>query len=262
MAQPTKISLRQYVENPYKGSAFLASRQNIKRSLNSTFLKLLQHNRRQFFTIPYTFQTGEILYHVRVPSEGNKDNKIIYDVFVLVAPGDGRSRISGRNIKLFSNCPSFVYTYAYVYNKMDLLIDPFKGKIPSRALTDAPVIRNPVESMGFEKSTYCAIRFLLESGATNDIYVKKYGRPGTETTYSENYSRITTFDRIMRMHKASRELKVKHPKKPVTQERRIENNKIISDGGKNMRETTSNLRKGKKIRISRTRTRNIKRRFT
>ena len=43
-----------------------------------------------------------------------------------------------------------------------------------------PVVRNPLESLGFEKSTYIAGRYLIEGQCLTDSYIKRYGVLVTE----------------------------------------------------------------------------------
>ena len=44
-----QINLKQYIDNPYRGSAFLASRKVIKQGLNQTFITLLRKYRTKFY---------------------------------------------------------------------------------------------------------------------------------------------------------------------------------------------------------------------
>jgi len=173
--QPIKISMRQYIDNPYRGSAFLASRKAIKAGLQQTFIKLLREHRTKFYAVPYVYPNGDVLFHVRVPSEEYKYNKLHYDVMFKIE-NDPTRRFSMRNVKMFSNSPSFVFTYAYVYYHDDLVIDEFANKLPIVALTVAPSVRNPVESLGYEKSTYIAARYLIDGHALTDEYIARYGK--------------------------------------------------------------------------------------
>lgn len=172
--QSIDISIKQYINNPYRGSAFLASRQLIKRGLNQVFIELLNKNRRQFFAVPYLYNNGDVLFHVRVPSEEYKYNKLHYDVLLKVLY-DPKKKYADRDVKIFSNSPSFVYTYAYAYYHSDIMVDEFASRLPVQALNQAPEIRNPLESLGFEKSTYIASRYLLDGFALNDNYVNRFG---------------------------------------------------------------------------------------
>jgi hypothetical protein len=166
------ITLKQYVDNPYRGSSFLASRRLIKQGLNSAYIEILRKYRSRFFAIPYEYQNKDILFHVKVPSEEYQFNKITYDVLFLIEYNPD-VRLSQRNIKMFSNSPSFIFTYAYVYYHSNLVIDSFVQKIPTVAITQEPEIRNPIESLGYEKSTYIAARYLLDGFALTEQYIDK-----------------------------------------------------------------------------------------
>ena len=175
--QPLNISIRQFTENPSgKGSAFLAKRAMIKQGLNATYVKLLNHYRRAFYAVPYVLDDGRYLYHVKVPSEMYNINRISYDVLIEFAADSTGKRLAMRNAKFFSNSPSFIFTYAYVFNAKQILIDDFKSALPNQCLTQAPVIRNPIESMGYEKSLYVACRYLQDSYALSEKYIVKFGK--------------------------------------------------------------------------------------
>jgi hypothetical protein len=187
MALPKKrkneidISLKQYVTNPTgKGSGSVAARYRIRQSLNSAFVKLLSKHRRSFRAIPYVYDNGDILFHVKIPSETH-GTEILYDVIVFL-PGDQATRkYENRFVRMWSNSPSFMFTYAYVYYHSNLMVDSFADKFPDIVLSDAPVVRNPLESLGFEKSTYIAGRYLIEGQCLTDSYIKRYGINATNS---------------------------------------------------------------------------------
>jgi hypothetical protein len=222
---PIKISIRQYIDNPYRGSSFLASRKMIKQGLNVSFIKILQQYRSQFFAVPYVYDNGDILFHVRVPSEEHNINKLYYDVLFFIE-NDPSKRYSTRDIKIFSNSPSFVFTYAYVYYHDDLMIDKFANKLPMIALTKAPEIRNPVESLGYEKSTYIAARYLLDGFCLTDDYINKYKKKMTALEEMNLSASIGDADRIVQIYALGRELQAKNRRGKVNQKRRTERMKM------------------------------------
>jgi len=184
------MTLNSYISNPTgKGSAYVANRSAIKNGLNLIYIKLLREHRKNFYAIPYLYSNGDLLFYVKVPSEEYNINKISYDVLFLMKYAKGVSR-ANREIETFSNSPSFVYTYCFVYNKNDLLIDKLKNKYPKEALTMAPDIRNPIQSFGYEKSTYIAARYLLDGGCMSDAYINKYA------TLMTTFSETNTFNKI------------------------------------------------------------------
>lgn len=226
--QPIKMSIRQYVDNPSgKGSAFLARRGAIKQGMNLTFIKLLTKYRQQFFAVPYIYPNGDILFHVKVPSEDYSNNKITYDVlFRLYA--DGSTRYSLRNMRVFSNSPSFLYTYAYVYYHSDLIIQEpnLVSKLPTIALTQPPVVRNPVESLGFEKSTYVAARYLLDGFVLNDSYINRFGKRMNPIEETRLLSAVANPETLVALYAHAKDLQVKNHRKPVDQKKRADREKL------------------------------------
>jgi hypothetical protein len=223
-----KITLRQYVDNPTgKGSAYVASRGAIKQSLNMAFIYLLQHYRKQFYAIPYFEDNGDLLFYVKVPSTYYDINKISYDVlFELENSID--TRRSQRNIKVYSNCPGFIYTYCYVYNKNGLIIPDLKGKLPIEALTQAPEIRNPIESMGFERSTYMAARYLIDGFCLTDAYVNKFGQRLDLTTKNALYNRIADPMTIVAIYQHAKYMNAHTHKKPISKKEEDKRNNMAS----------------------------------
>lgn len=177
-------TLVKYISNPTgKGTAYVANRSAIKQGLNITYINLLREHRKSFYAIPYVYTNGDILYHIKVPSEMYKDNKISYDVLFLLKYEKNRDR-KNRDMQVYSNSPSFIFTYCYVYNKHGMLIEKLKGKFPNEALTKAPDVRNPIQSFGYEKSTYIAARYLLDGRCLTDEYINRFSK--TMTTLEES----------------------------------------------------------------------------
>ena len=93
---------------------------------------------------------------------------------------------------LYSNSPSFIYTYCYVYNQKGLLIDKLKSKLPQMALTKFPEVRNPIGSLGYEKSTYIAARYLIDGKCLSDEYVNRYSKTMTILLRARHLPRLLT----------------------------------------------------------------------
>lgn len=210
-----EISLTQFINNPTgKGSAYVAKRSAIKQGLNLTFVKLLKEYRNAFYAIPYILSTGDILFLVKVPSEDYKNNKISYDVLIKFYH-DSKKNMSSRNVQFFSNCPSFIYTYTYVFNKEGLLIPEYKSKFPNEALTQKPVVRNPIESLGYEKSLYIAGRYLMDSNCLSDNYISRYGKIMTETLKNEVNRRIADPENIVAIYQHAKYQQAKTHRKEL-----------------------------------------------
>lgn len=134
------------------------------------------------FTIWYVQPNGRTIVHFKIPSETVHD--FFYDVLLELNRSGGATTFEDCHVKMFSNCPSFVYTYAHVFYTMkdpdtgtdSMIIDKFNQKIPKdrllvkgsekvlpkESLTDAPSTRNPANLNLPDKSIYFAIFYLLD----------------------------------------------------------------------------------------------------
>lgn len=224
LAEKPAMNLTQYVSNPTgKGSNYVANRSMIRQGLNLKYISLLRDYRRQFYAVPYIYPNGDILFWVKVPSEFYKDNKISYDVCILLEYNEGQRRAM-RNVRFYSNSPSFIYTYCYAYNVHDLLIDRLKGRLPNEALTKPAVVRNPINSLGYETSTYIAARYLLDGMCLTDSYINKYGRnmnPGTEMNL---ISKIADPELLVQIYQHTEYMKRKNHRKELTAEQKRKRN--------------------------------------
>ena len=201
------------MENPTgKGTAFLAKRGLIRKGMTESFIYLLQHYRKAFYAIPYKLQNGNMLYHVKVPSEKYKENKIQYDVFFELTYESGK-RLAHQYIQMFSNCPSFIFSYCYAYNTKSLIIDRMKRYLPNQALTQPPSVRNPDLQLGFEKSTWIAASYLIQGGCLTDQYLSKFMTTISPEKETEIFNHLVDFDTIMAVYqKAAWEARRYHRK--------------------------------------------------
>jgi len=154
-------TLKDYLDNPMgKGSTAIMNRQLIKDALNKRYEKLIKENKNFKYTIYY--DRNDFYFHFIIPSESERNNT--YDVIIQFTEGEENFKsdinLNRYYLKFFSNCPSFTYTFAYVYNDYDLLIDFLKNKYEDKVIDDNPVTRNPGEIISFEKSIYFACKYL------------------------------------------------------------------------------------------------------
>jgi len=154
-------TLSEYIDNPMgKGSTAIANRNLIKSDLDSRYNKLLEKHKDFKHTMYYDVNT--FYAHILIPSESERNNT--YDVVIQFVPLE-KEVIQDVNlnrycIKVFSNCPSFTYTYAYVYNDYDMMIDFLRNKYRNQVLQDNPIVKNPGEIINFEKSIYFAAKYI------------------------------------------------------------------------------------------------------
>lgn len=164
------IFIKEFLNNPGgKGSAAL----NIKATKDKftekydKICKKISHK---------TFKVDKDIYIlVNIPSsvEG-----IFYDVLLKFektkkSTGD---TITDMRMELFSNSPSFLYTYAYAYMKQKVFIKECKKKLSSKMLSDVAKTRNPYGVLSYDFSIFAALFYIINNGYTSieDLKMTNY----------------------------------------------------------------------------------------
>lgn len=183
-----KTTLTEYIRNPVgKGTANVAARKRIADGMNQVFVKLLLNSRNSFTAKVYYVPHDGLFWHVKVPSE-EFGSAMVYDVFIYLETLftlDEMQKLtddkwfkhltSGSKARFWSNCPSFIFTYAYVYYHNDVGIPNIAAALLSDdiCVRKPPLVRNPQETMGYEKSTYIASRFLHDGRLLDKKFIMK-----------------------------------------------------------------------------------------
>lgn|SRR5574344_42802 len=244
MANRPFSSISQQILNPTgQHSAFMASRARIKSQLDFIFIKLLRKYRKEFFCVPYVDDdTKNLYFYVSVPSESFYLNKIHWDCIIEV-DYDSSQSIESRNAKYFCNSPDFIYTYAYVFNKHDMLPDFIKSQMPIECLTMPPSQRNPIESFGFQKNLYCALKYLTVGGCLTDSYISSYRQRWNTMSMNQLVNRIADTATLVSVYQHAKRLdalKHKTNKKPVSDRQKTAMTKEIGNYVKNRKANTPN----------------------
>lgn len=192
------ITMKQFLVNPTgKGSASVARRDFIRRDLESRYNRLFKNGKLAFSVNPYLeTRTKDIYIHFKVPSEDYYEQGLFYDVLIRFYLEKGKSEttpIELYNIQVFSNSPNFLFTYAYIFNKDDLIIPWLKPKLPPRALTDEPLTRNPDMAYGFEKSVYYSLLYLKEHYELltwNNLTKRTFNREAVRRDVKTSYQKL------------------------------------------------------------------------
>lgn len=148
------LTLKEFLDNPMgKGSTAIPNKELIKSDLVRRYEKLKKDIKVKVYK-----DKKDFYFHVTIPSESDRNNT--YDVVIQFIPDADAINIGKTiekyGVKFFSNCPSFVYTFAYVFNSYGYFIESLADKYDDKVLEDMPVVRNPNEIISFEKSIYFA----------------------------------------------------------------------------------------------------------
>lgn len=112
----------------------------------------------------HTIIDGAYYFHVLIPSESQKDRKMMYDVVIKFIAPDKKAELSSNiryyYIQFFSNSPSFIYRYAVLYKKHGFLIENLYKKLDPNYFDKLPQTTNPNMDISYDKSIYYACLFL------------------------------------------------------------------------------------------------------
>lgn len=162
----------------------------------------------------YTLEDKYYIAHIKIPSRSIE--KLFYDVLIEIDKSsipESSTIINGGNARVFSNCPSFIFTYAKVFDDKGDLIPWTKGKYNTEIFTNDPVKRNPMKISSYERSLYFAIKFITSGGRN---YKKQIGlRIHKVNSHTELLSLIKSSDDILHEYQIKKK-KQEDQKKNIT----------------------------------------------
>lgn len=114
----------------------------------------------------YTKIEDSYYFHVKVPSETQKDGNVHYDVVIRFftdrPDAIASSHLRDYYIQFFSNSPGFIYNYAVLYKNNGFLIESLYTKLDPRYFDKLPTKTNSKLELSYDKTIYFACRFLNE----------------------------------------------------------------------------------------------------
>lgn len=185
------MTIFQYLQNPYgKGAAF-----GIDKSRMFVLAKELEKLEERITYKIYRYR-GSVIYHVVIPSGSRED--VTYDVIIEVDTKrihEGDVSTENVDFKVFSNCPSFIFTYANVFKRYHMTCDWLLDKYSEEVQKGNPQTRNRYGVVGLERSLFLAMRFLHLKGLTR---ISTYENIGIKTTSrDEIIKNVRTQEEIM-----------------------------------------------------------------
>lgn len=232
-----KQTLSEYMNNPAgKGSTVIPNRQLLIDDYRRRYEKIKEHHK---FDVTIYKIDEDYIFHVLVPSE-DKDKDVYYDVVLQFTMHDEDFKndinINRYYVKFFSNSPSFVYSYAYVYNKNGIMVDTLKNKFNHDTLTVEPTTRNPYQIISFEKTVYFACLHIMNTHKyMNKLYLNSHIRSLRPDLLQR---KVRTADSIL--------MEYNRAKKKKEEKIRLERNKVKASTVHKTTETKKSTQ-GKKI---------------
>lgn len=156
--------MEQYITNPMQSPILTATmRESMRNSYIKKFNALLlrEHGVINYFL--YKDEEHNKYYaYFKIPSETIE--RFYYDTVIEFSAdqniAEAGTNLFKYNVRFYSNDPSFVYSYAYVFSRKGLFINAFANKMSQKALRDAAKEKNPANQVGYVKTIYFAYLFM------------------------------------------------------------------------------------------------------
>ena len=169
-----QMTFEDYITNPMgKSSAVMtaAHREILRGQYKVKFDNILLREKGKIdYRLFKDSKNNEYWIYCKIPSELCKN--FYYDTIIKFS-ADEKVKSGGRDLfkyyaRFYSNDPSFVYTYAYVFAHNNLFINELSSKMSKTALTQSPSEKNPGNNVGYVKSLYF-VYLLMENRNLNKV---------------------------------------------------------------------------------------------
>lgn len=162
MAEPKYQTLSEFIQRPFGSSSPMGN----DTKYAAIYQKMNSADEISF--VAMAMIENSYYYHLQLPSESQQKqgNAYSYDVVIRFFTNDPsimkEDHIRNYKIQFYSNSPSFIYNYAYLYHKNGFLIEEMYGKTDTEYINKPPTKRNPNMNMNYDKSIYVVCRFLAD----------------------------------------------------------------------------------------------------
>lgn len=178
--------------NPTPGSSHIAPRSAIIGFLTQKYFSISSKGGIVIRSC-WIDNKNNLFVHMGIMSESKPG--VFYDTifkFIKLKYLSGEKVIDGvfkdkTELKVFSNSPEFVFTYANAFNKKGLLIDEYKSLIGTRALNEKAKIKNPNSEIGMSTSLFCCLKHLDVIGFFGNYNYAKFLTNSKTQPKSFNY---------------------------------------------------------------------------
>lgn len=153
--------IKDFLNNPAGKGNTLLNISLVKANFTDRYNKIVKLIKHRIF-----FVKDDIYFLINIPSSVDK---VFYDILVKFTP-DSKSpgiSIADMNMQVFSNSPSWLYTYAYAYQKHDLFIKECRKKLSSQMLKDIAKVKNPYGMLSYDFSIFAALYYIVNNDYLN-----------------------------------------------------------------------------------------------
>ena len=134
-----------------------------------------------------------LVFHAEIPSHSTKG--LYYDTIVEFPNGKADMN-KGNNIfefpfKVYSNCPSFVYSYAYIFYQKNLICDWLVSRYDKKTLTTPPTKRNSWGVIFYEQSIFFTLYYIKKYFGMSVMELDSIAQKSSHNSIKDNVSSET-----------------------------------------------------------------------
>jgi len=189
------MTLLEYVENPMGKGSMILPNTKMKQGFIETFQAINKTMKITWYTVMNTY-----IAKVSLPSTSasNKGAGLDYDIVFQFKNASGLNKVAILNSEwsIYSNSPSFVYTYAHVFYKKKMICKWLENKLGRTIKTISPAIRNQYNVIGYERSLYLAALMVIQS-MSNPIPINGSFKSPIATNYTHLSTIVKSIDDVL-----------------------------------------------------------------
>lgn len=155
------MTFKEYINNPTQTNVMNAAREMYRNMYIEKYNALMVREKGNFEYTLYKGK-GKSYIYIKIPSEVVP--KFYYDVVIEFTIGNLTKSLLDCEFRVFSNDPSFVFTYAYAFNKNKLFLTDLSNRMGKQPLKEKADVKNPKDEIGYVKSIYFAYLIMQQKG--------------------------------------------------------------------------------------------------
>ena len=151
--------IEEYFNYPYGRGPFTQSGAMVR---EKTASELVSYPTRITYK-SYRTNTDHLVFACKIPSRTKKNvfYDVVFDLDVSLTDPGSSVTILKAPFTVFSNSPSFYYTFANAFTQKDLLCTWLRPKYERRILRKSPVKRNPAKVVAYERTIYTCLYVII-----------------------------------------------------------------------------------------------------
>lgn len=173
-----KITLPQYIANP-QGGRVMSNTQVYRKFYQDKLDPLLLRENNEIPIQLFKDSNSKFVVYIKVPSESAKN--FFYDVVLEFESNESKvinsATIRDYNVRFFSNEPGFIFNFCYSFIQNGLFFDDMESKVGKLAKSQAAIVTNKNNQVGYCKSIYFAYLIMEQRGLWNkELFQAKYSK--------------------------------------------------------------------------------------